>query len=72
MNKRILYVTEEGISVIVPITNCGLSVDEIARKDVPRGRKYKIINVADVPSDKTFHQAWEIDEEELNQWKVNL
>jgi len=59
-NKRILYQTEEGgVAVIIPTDNCGLTVEEIAQKDVPSGRPYKIVDVSEVPSDRTFRNAWE-------------
>ena len=59
-NKRILYQTEQGgVAVIVPTDNCGLTVEEIATKDVPSGRPYKIVDVSEVPSDRTFRDAWE-------------
>jgi hypothetical protein len=59
-NKRILYQTEDGgVGVIVPTDNCGLTVEEIATKDVPSGRPYKIVDVSEVPSDRTFRNAWE-------------
>ena len=59
-NKRILWQTEDGgVAVIVPTDNCGLTVEEIAKKDVPSGRPYKIVDVSDVPSDRTFRNAWE-------------
>ena len=28
-------------------------------EDVPAGKPYKIINVSDIPSDRTFRDAWE-------------
>ena len=59
-NKRILYQTEEGgVAVVVPTDNCGLTVEEIAAKDVPAGRPWKIVDVSEVPSDRTFRNAWE-------------
>jgi hypothetical protein len=60
MNQRIIYPNDEGgVSVIVPAPECGLSVEEIAAKDVPAGKPYKIVDVADIPSDRTFRAAWE-------------
>ena len=65
MNKRIIFKNTDGsIGIIVP-TNCGLSVEEIARKDVPTGLSYKIVNVSDISSDRTFRNAWTIDDAEL-------
>ena len=51
---------EEGITVIIP-ANCGLTLEEIALKDVPAGVPYKIINRSDTPEDRTFRNAWEAD-----------
>lgn len=34
----------------------------IAAKDVPTGKPFKIVDVADVPSDRTFRGAWEYQE----------
>ena len=58
--KRILYQKEDGgVAIIIPADNCGLTVEEIAKKDVPSGRPYKIVDVSEVPSDRTFRNAWE-------------
>lgn len=60
MKKRIIYPNDEGgVSIIVPAPECGLTAEEIAAKDVPAGKPYKIIDVDDVPSDRTFRNAWE-------------
>ena len=54
------YQTEDGgVVVVIPADNCGLTVEEIAQKDVPSGRPYKIVDVSEVPSDRTFRDAWE-------------
>lgn len=58
-DKRIIYPTPEGgVAVIIPAPNCGLTIEEVAAKDVPRGVTYQIVDVADVPSDRTFRNAW--------------
>jgi hypothetical protein len=60
MNQRIIYPTDEGgVAVIVPAAECGLSIEEIAAKDVPAGKPYKIVDVSDIPEDRTFRGAWE-------------
>ena len=62
-NKKILYQTEEGgVAVITPANNCPLTVEEIAIKDVPAGRPYKIVDASEVPTDRTFRNAWEYQE----------
>ena len=41
--------------------NCSLTYEEVAKKDVPKGLKYKIVNESDLPSDLSFIDAWEDD-----------
>lgn len=61
MNQRIIYPTPEGgVAIIIPAAECGLSIEEIAAKDVPAGVEYKIVDVSDIPSDRTFRNAWEM------------
>lgn len=60
-NKRIIYPNSQGgISVIHPC-ECGLSIEQIARKDVPAGVAFLIIEGSDLPTDRTFRDAWEAD-----------
>lgn len=66
--NRILFKNDEGgVSVIIP-TESALTehtIQEIAEKDVPTGKPYKIVSVDDIPSDRTFRNAWEVDETAL-------
>ena len=63
MNSRIIFPTDDGgVAVIIPTIECGLTIQEIAAKDVPTGKPYKIVDVADIPSDRTFRNAWEYSE----------
>jgi hypothetical protein len=58
--KRIIYPTDDGgVAIIVPAAECGLTIEQIAAKDVPAGKQYKIVDVADIPTDRTFRNAWE-------------
>ena len=60
MNLRITYQTPEGgVAVIIPTDDCGLTIEQIAAKDVPAGIPYKIVDVSSIPSDRTFRNAWE-------------
>jgi hypothetical protein len=62
MNKRIIYPTDDGgVAIIIPALEAldSMTMDEIAAKDVPAGKPYKIIDTADVPADRTFRDAWE-------------
>lgn len=61
MDKRIIYpTTDGGIAVIIPAP-CGLTIEEIAAKDVPAGVPYRIIEASDIPQDRTHREAWEAD-----------
>lgn len=63
MNQRIIYPNDNGgVSIIVPASECGLTIEEIATKDVPEGKPYKIVDGSDIPSDRTFRNAWEYQE----------
>ena len=57
MNQRIIYATPDGVAIIIPTGE--LPAEVVARKDVPQGVSYKIVNVAEIPSDRTFRSAWE-------------
>jgi len=58
MNQRIIYPTDEGgVAVIIP-ADCGLTIEQIAAKDVPAGKPYEIVDVSEIPSDRTFRDAW--------------
>lgn len=60
MNQRIIYPTDDGgVAVIIPAPDCGLTIDEIAAKDVPAGKPFKVMDAADIPTDRTFRNAWE-------------
>ena len=38
------------------------TIEELAAKDVPSGKPYKIVDVSDIPTDRTFRNAWEYQE----------
>ena len=63
MNQRIIYPNNDGgVAVVVPAAECGLTIEEIAAKDVPTGKPFKIVDVSDIPNDRTFRNAWEYTE----------
>lgn len=68
MTKRIIYQDDDGgVAVVVPSPEAvaQYGVEAIALKDVPAGKPFKIVDVADVPKDRTFREAWEVDVEAL-------
>ena len=63
---RIIYKTpEDTVSVIAPSPNWSGTMEELAQKDVPTGLKYKIVEDSVIPTDRSFRNAWEVDEAEL-------
>ena len=64
-NKRIIYQNDDGgVAVIVPC-DCGLTIEQIATKDVPTGKSYKIVDAADIPTDREWRDSWTVDEADL-------
>ena len=62
--KKIIYQSDEGGVVVLhptPEALASWSIEDIALKDVPHGRPFKIVDVTDIPIDRTFRNAWEID-----------
>jgi hypothetical protein len=73
---RILYKQSNGVVCVVipapkilleinPDTEQLWTVEDIAKKDVPTGYKYKIVDVTDVSADRSFRNAWTVDEADL-------
>jgi len=56
MSQRIIYPSDDGICVLIPTTV--LPIAEVARKDVPAGYPYRIVDAADIPSDRTERDLW--------------
>ena len=66
--KRIIYKDfDNSIKILSPSPEALqiMTIEQIAKKDVPTGLKYKIVDVSEIPSDRTFRNAWTIDEVEL-------
>ena len=54
MNQRIIYKTADGgVAVIIPADTI-----EACMKDIPEGAEYAIVDIADIPADRTFRGAW--------------
>jgi len=56
--KRIIYQNNDG-GVLILIPTGELAIEEVAKKDVPAGVPYKIVDTASIPEDRTFRGAWE-------------
>lgn len=60
IRERIVHPIGDGIAVITPL-ECGLTVEQIARKDVPAGVPYLIVDATDIPADREYRAAWRAD-----------
>jgi hypothetical protein len=52
---------EGGISILYPVCSVDLSIEQIIEKDIPKGVEYKIVEKDAIPVDKTFREAWDLD-----------
>ena len=72
---KIVYNQDNGIAAVIipcgagcvinPDTEEFFTMEEIAKKDVPTGKKYKIVDVSGISSDRSFRDAWTVDESDL-------
>ncbi len=61
MAKCIIFPNNPGgIAIIYPVVD-DLTVQEIAEKDVPTGKTYRIIDASLIPEDRSTRDAWEFD-----------
>jgi hypothetical protein len=66
--NRIIYNQDNGVVAVIIPTPEALeqhTIMEIAIKDVPAGKPFKIVDAADIPSDRTFREAWTVSVLEL-------
>jgi len=58
-DKRIIYTTDDdGVAIVIPADNCGLTVEQIRDKDVPLGKTSYIVDKSVIPTDRSFRDAW--------------
>jgi hypothetical protein len=65
MNQRIIYPNDDGgVSILIPTPEYleTHTIEELAAKDVPAGKPFQIVDVSDIPTDRTFRGAWEYQE----------
>ena len=66
-NFRVIYPNDDGgVSIVIPapewLAQEGNTMEVLAQMRVPEGAPYKIVDVADIPTDRTFRNAWEFSE----------
>jgi hypothetical protein len=68
MLNRIVYLQDNGVVAVIIPTPEALEqhgIQAIAIKDVPAGKPFKIVDAADIPSDRSDRDAWTVDEADL-------
>ena len=66
--NRIIYKQDNGVVAVIIPTPEALEqhgIQAIAIKDVPAGKPFKIVDAADIPSDRSDRDAWTVDEADL-------
>ncbi len=63
MSLRAIFPNDDGgVSILVPSLNCPLSFEEIIAKDIPPGKPHQVVDVSEIPSDRTYRNAWTYEE----------
>ncbi len=72
MKTNIIFPNAEtgGIVLVYPVLDCGLSIEEIARKDVPANVPYLLLEADQVPSDHTYFEAFTADFSQPNGYGI--
>jgi hypothetical protein len=65
-NKRIIFPNQEGgVSIKIPspewLSQPGNTMEKLAAT-LPAGTPFQIVDVADIPTDRTFRNAWTFEE----------
>jgi hypothetical protein len=66
--NRIIYTQDNGVVAVIIPTQEALEqhgIQAIALKDVPAGKPFKIVDAADIPSDRSDRDVWTVDEADL-------
>ena len=64
MNRIIYKNKDNSVAILIPAQEIldAIGLKAIAEKDVPHNLPYWIVPTSDIPTDRTFRGAWEIDE----------
>jgi hypothetical protein len=67
MNRIIYKHDDGGVAVITPTDEAlqHYTTDQIAVKDVPAGKPFKIVDASEIPLDRADRIAWSVDDADL-------
>jgi hypothetical protein len=66
--NRIIFKQDNGVVAVLIPTPEALEqhgIQAIALKDVPAGKKFKIVDASVIPSDRSVRDTWTVDEADL-------
>ena len=56
---RFIYTRDDGgISIVCPSNNSSLTLDQIKAKDCPSGKTVYTVGKSQIPTDRSFRDAW--------------
>tara|TARA_R100000353_G_scaffold803_1_gene1087 strand:+ start:2483 stop:2683 length:201 start_codon:yes stop_codon:yes gene_type:complete len=58
-DKRFIFANDKGtISIVIPADNCPLTLEQIKAKDCPKDRPVYTVDKSEIPTDRSFRNAW--------------
>lgn len=67
MDNRIIYTNPIEGNVCIVTPHPEQSIDEIATNAVPTGVSYKIVDASMLPTDRTFRNAWKLEDDRITE-----
>ena len=62
ITQRVIYpLSNGGVAIVIPSPECK-SLQQLI-DTVPAGRSYQVVNATDIPTDRTFRDAWTYSED---------
>ena len=58
-DKRFIYTDDSGnLIIVVPADKTDLTLDQIKAKDCPSGKTIYTVDKSEIPTDRSFRNAW--------------
>jgi hypothetical protein len=58
LDKRVVYVEDDGVlAVYIPIDE-KRTIEQHIEKNIPEGKTYYIVDKSEIPTDRSFRNAW--------------
>ena len=61
--QKIIYKTGDGIAIVHP--SAQYPIEDVIAKSVPKGAEYVVVDENDIPKDRAFRNAWELDKDKI-------